>query len=337
MPVNLAKMKEKEEELKKQGGQFWTPKDGKNKIRIAPPQEGMDEFFAEGGFHYKVGPEEKSFPCPRLGQERPDCFLCNKTNDLDKGDEDDKAEAKEIRANKRYIIPIIDLMDKTEDGEVKGPIQFWLAGSTAFKQVISYFTDDQYGDISDPDTGYNLTVTKSGKGMKTEYEVRADKNESLWPKELDDLVEPDALPNPWDLLNYASNDDMESAYDGTGGGGSAKASEDKPARAGGRSRREAAADDGEAPAARGSRSSGTTSRSRPPRGEAPEFPDEGKPDPDGEPVEEPVEEPEAEPAPRHARGERASSEPAPRSTRRQSVAETKPEGTSRRLGRALRD
>lgn len=329
MPVNLAKMKEKEEELKKQGGQFWGPKDGKNKIRIAPPQEGMEEFFAEGGFHYKVGPEEKSFPCPRLGQERPDCFLCNKTTDLDKGDEDDKAEAKEIRANKRYIIPIIDLMDKDEDGKVKGPIQFWLAGSTAFKQVISYFTDDQYGDISDPDTGYNLTVSKSGKGMKTEYEVRADKNDSLWPPELDDLI--DDLPNPWDLLNYATNDEMESAYDGTGGGGSAKTSEEKPPR--GRARREAAADDGEAPAARGTRSSGTSSRSRPPRGEAPEFP-EAAPF-----VEDPAEEPEAEPepAPRHARGERASSEPAPRSTRRQSVAETKPEGTSRRLGRALRD
>lgn len=349
MPVDLNKMKAKEDELNRAGRQFWTPKDGKSRIRIAPPPEGFDEFYAEGGFHYRVGGDEKAFPCPKLGQERETCFLCEQAVALTKSDDpEDIEEGEDLKAGRKYIIPILDL-EHIDQG-----IQFWLCGFKAFKQIVSYFTDEQYGDITDPDEGYNVTVTKSGKGMKTDYEVRADKNPSVWPEECDDLL--DELADPWTILTFASDGEMEAAYNGLSKtkGGSTEDAADPP-----RGRRER-------------KSSGTTGRSRPTRGEAPEFdPDAAEPEDDAadDVVDEAAEEPEAEPAAapsgRRARRGAAAAEPEPeaepepaprqrsggrsaapaaaaparraRSDGREAptTRNARPESASRRLGRAL--
>lgn len=320
MGVNIDKMKQKEEELNRLGRKFWTPKDGKNRVRIVPPPEGIDEFYGEGGFHYHVGSgdSEKTFPCPRLGQEREDCWLCAKVAELEKGDDEDHEEAEEMRAGRKYIIPILDL-EHPELG-----IQFWLAGFRAFKATLTYFTDEQYGDISDPDTGYNLTVTKSGKGLKTEYEVRCDKNDSIWPKDFDSLLED--VVDPWSILTYATNSEMEAAYNGT-------VSTQKSS-----SGRNADKDDEDAKPTSRRASRGTSERSRPPRGEAPGFDDEEKKDAAAEPedgedateAEEPETEPAKEPVARH-RERRDTSSAAPTATRA-----ARPDSGSRRLGRELR-
>lgn len=309
MPVNIDKIRAKQEELERAGRKFWQPSAGKNKIRIAPPPPDLDEFYAEGGFHYHVGPDEKAFPCPRLGQERKDCWLCEKVAELDKGDDEEREEASELKAGKKYIIPLLDL-DHVELG-----IQFWLCGFKAFKQICAYFTDDQYGDISDPDAGTNLTVTKSGSGMKTDYMVQADKRESPWPDDAAECL--DELPDPWEVLNFPTNAEMEAAYLGSG----TKESSSRDSEGDGGSRRAAPA-------------RGTTARSRPPRGEAPALPEkaEGE-EPDVEEAE-PAEAEKAteEPAPRHSErsSRRGAEEPAPRATRGGT------ESTSRRLGRQLR-
>jgi len=159
---------------------FWSPDQGKNTVRILPPWTGEGEyaglFYREVWIHWGIPPgaEETTFivcterPVPS-GEGR--CYICSQVQEMfDSGDPADVGLAKDIKAKQRYICQIIDLDDPVnDDGSPK--IQVWSFGPQVFDQVLSLFSDPEFGDITDPDDGCNIVVERVGAGRKSKYKV----------------------------------------------------------------------------------------------------------------------------------------------------------------------
>jgi hypothetical protein len=192
---------------------FWKPKTGKNKVRIMPPwtEEGHNgyQWYRETWTHWNVGPEDEdrktSVVCPIKTPpgEISACPLCAYVDQLrESGDPANMEEAKALKAKMRIYTNIIDLKDPTwseddieqllADGtpEDKCPeagdpkIQVFAFGSMIFKDLLDYYTDDV--DLVDLDEGYDVNITKEGKGVNTKYRVRTAPKPSKAPVPDDD-------------------------------------------------------------------------------------------------------------------------------------------------------
>jgi hypothetical protein len=288
------------------GGNYWAVAEGRNRIRILPPwsEEAAEagRYFFETAFHYGIGPDDRTMPCPLAAGVRDTCFLCSLANSLKKSsDEDDQAEAKDLFPKRKYLMNIVDIAHPE-----KG-VQVWSAGVKAMRQVHYYVRDREYGDITDLEDGYDLIVEKTGSGINTEYFVKAAKRSSSFPSDelvqknplLADIDKEGALTDLATFLDYPSDAEMQSVYEGTGKATAKAAEEDEEE------------EEEEAPRRTSLRH---LARGRagaaPARGHGPRFPDEE------EPEEEPEEEEEQE-------------APAARPARRT-------ESASRRVSRALR-
>lgn len=303
--LNVDKADEVAQDLE-QGGNYWVPAEGRNRIRIMPPwaedAANAGRYFFETAFHYGIGPDERTMPCPLVAKVRETCYLCGLASSLKKSsDEDDQAEAKDLFPKRKYLLNVVDLAHPE-----KG-VQVWAAGVKAMRQVHYYVRDREYGDITDLDDGYDLIVEKTGSGLNTEYFVKAAKRSSAFPSEdlqdknplLADVGEEGNLTDLATFLDYASDAEMKATYEGTGKADSKAAAEEE----------EEEEEPRRAPSRRATR--GRDERA-PTRGRGPRFPDEEKEEPEEEEEEE---EEEKAPAARPAR---------------------RTESASRRVSRALR-
>lgn len=171
----LAALREKLENTDVGGSQqgWFSPKEGRNIIRIMPEVGDMDEyvFFQEVGKHYIPGANNKSLYCPEFttgGDE--ECPICEMVNQLYRGSEEDKKLASSLRVRKQYWMNVID-----RDNESAGP-QIFTPGQTIMRALIAYINDPEYGDMSDVDEGYDITIERKGSGMDTEYNVLPRRN-----------------------------------------------------------------------------------------------------------------------------------------------------------------
>lgn len=198
-------------ELEQFDRHYWKPKDGDNLIRIMPPWDpDGDVWYIRSAQHFNVGPGDKSFACARESDPAADCFLCDLARELAAtGDPADKEEADDMRAARRWLINVVDLR------AVDRGLQVWPAGINAWRELLSYFADDQWGvDIADPEVGYNVRVNKTGSGKyNTRYAVRVAKDPSVfpYPELLDDLH------NPAESVVFSDSDTMRAAYEGLSG------------------------------------------------------------------------------------------------------------------------
>ena len=179
MGLNLDKLRQKladtQEKMKGNGGggdfKFWSPKDGRNVIRILPPKPGTEDFYAEARVHYNVGPNKRMVTCGKTA--RSTCAVCEFVDELYKTkDKEDEKLAKAMRATSRYYFNVVDrsLEEKDEDF---GEVNVFGSGATIFTDILSIIVDPDYGDITDAKEGYDLIITKSGKGLNTEYKTNA--------------------------------------------------------------------------------------------------------------------------------------------------------------------
>lgn len=251
--VNTQAAAQQQHELEKGDRKYWTPSEGSNKIRIMPPPEGYDTYFFKAGFHYGIGPDNKMFACPKVGGARKNCFLCEESDRLQRSkDEEDVAEGKELRPTRKFLITVVDL-DKPQDG-----FQVWSPGVKAFQEVNYYFSDPEWGDVSDLESGFDFIVTRKGSGMNTQYSVKVARKPSdfieFLQKELkdysDDMFED--LPKLDEFVDYATDEAMEAEYLGVSSGAK-KSSEDDEGES--RSRRKSKDEDEEEDTGRGRRTS----------------------------------------------------------------------------------
>jgi hypothetical protein len=152
MGIDLDKMRSKLNEVKGKGGRnssFWRPQDGDQTIRIVPTADG--DPFKEFWFHYNLG-KNAGFLSPyrNFGEADPlNDFVRSLFNE--KTEESTKL-AKNLMARQRFFSPVI------VRGEESKGVRIWGYGKTVYEQLLNLVLNPEYGDITDPDAGTDLTI-----------------------------------------------------------------------------------------------------------------------------------------------------------------------------------
>ena len=157
MGINLDKMRAKLATLKGQGGDrdnFWRPEDGTQAIRIVPTPDG--DPFKEKWFHYNLG-NTPGFLCPKRNYN-DECSVCEFASQLwrdgvENNDDESKKLAKSLFVRPRFFSPVM------VRGEEDKGIRIWGYGKMAYESLLGLVLNPEYGDITDPETGTDLTMT----------------------------------------------------------------------------------------------------------------------------------------------------------------------------------
>lgn len=161
----LSKLQKLKEKLSKEGSSskgYFNAKEGANVIRILPDVGDMEYFYQVVGRHELA--DNKWAYCPNVTSdgELP-CPICEFENQLWKSG--DKDGAKKMRVSKKYWMNVID-----RSNEDAGPMVM-TAGITILQALANLINDPDYGELYDIKSGFDVTLTKKGKGMETRYEV----------------------------------------------------------------------------------------------------------------------------------------------------------------------
>lgn len=253
MAVDIAKIKAakeaneaKEAALSNRGGSIKRFSWGNRKevkLRFMPPwtNEGeySGQFWCEVAQHWGVSEDSKApILCPNKTplMEGGDCPICEFVDELRARKDDPEAQelAKDLRAKTAYLFTVIDRSDpeytakdvaewkqSRPDKEVpfepgSPKLQVYAAPFTVYNAIINVYING--GDIVDLESGRDVTVSKSGSGIKTKYNVVPSFTES--PAGFDGEQKLLDLPNTSFRTSYA---DMKKALDeGIAGDYSAK-------------------------------------------------------------------------------------------------------------------
>jgi len=178
--VDVDAMKKRYEDMKKRnrsgGGMwsFWKPDVGDTRFRLLPPETpGGTDFFLEVTRHFIKTPDGKShaIACNAIHAE-DDCYFCEMVEQLKEAG--DKNDAREMRAQTRCIAPIVLRQENGEDETA-----LWTFTVTTMGKITSYMFDAEYEGLTDPDEGFDLILSRTGKGRNdTRYDIRASRNRS---------------------------------------------------------------------------------------------------------------------------------------------------------------
>jgi len=155
MGIDLKKMRDKLNRLQNGGrggnrkSNFWRPSDGEQTIRIVPTADG--DPFKEYWFHYNLG-QNAGFLSPKrnFGEEDPlNDFVRSLYNE---GTEESIKMAKSLSARQRFFAPVI------VRGEENQGVRVWGFGKTVYEQLLNLVLNPEYGDITDPQEGTDLTL-----------------------------------------------------------------------------------------------------------------------------------------------------------------------------------
>ena len=180
----LARKKKLEE--KGSGNGLIFPKEGTLRMRIKSPGDdqelGMEvvQFYIPG-VGGVISPATFDEPCPFM----------EKYEELKQSkDEDDKELAKRLIPRRRYVIGgIIYKDDKGNGVDYEGQNRGVLIAGAVYHVIIYlYLDEDEAGVMTDPVTGYDIKITRSGSGkFDTTYSVRQCKPSKLDKKYRSDL------------------------------------------------------------------------------------------------------------------------------------------------------
>lgn len=196
-------------------------KQGKNVRRILWPKGDSDSFYSEGFLHFNLGEAGNTVvTCPKTFGSKERCPICEYVEELQKSkNKEDAKLASKLKATRKIYVNTISRDDDEETPKVL-PI-----GVTVLKGLLEAICDPDYGDITDPDEGRDVTITRKGEGMKTEYSVLIKPKASIVSDELsaseieDEMTDLDSLfvkksyEELQDILNGESLDDDDDEED----------------------------------------------------------------------------------------------------------------------------
>lgn len=169
------KMMQRNKKLKSKEGGFSMifPKEGTLRMRLmdqGPDEEiGLEiiQFYLGGDLGAIISPASFDEPCPFMEKYKE-----LKASD----DEDDNELANKLIPRRRYILGCT--LYKDEKGKEVDPDNICkpiLVPRTVYQDITDlYLDEDDWGDMTDPETGYDIKITRSGSGkMDTNYTVTA--------------------------------------------------------------------------------------------------------------------------------------------------------------------
>lgn len=190
MATALEKIQEKLRQLKAGKKSNFAPEDGENIIRILKPLDKDTEFYKSVMVHFGLGPEHTAFGvCSGLK-----CPACKKAAKLLASSSEKKNRRGErIAASEKAVMWVYD-----QKANLKRA-QTFLTTTGVLKQLLGHYIDSEVGDFTDPKTGFDIRIIKTGKKMKTRYEVKVARKPSrfkLWRrvkrtmKPMDEIYKP---------------------------------------------------------------------------------------------------------------------------------------------------
>lgn len=151
--MNLDKIKQKLQNLesaKGGGGKHkWTPTVGTHVVRMVPYLHNKEWPFQELFFYYKL---KKGTVLSPITFDKPDPVQEFVEQLKSTGDKEDWKTAVNIQAKSRIYIPVL-VRGKEEEG-----VKFWGFGKQIYQELLKVIDDPDYGDISHPKTGRDITI-----------------------------------------------------------------------------------------------------------------------------------------------------------------------------------
>ena len=181
MAIDLDALRRKHEALNNPGGttnnnsdfleKFYQIPEGSNTVRILPWKDEDREFYAETKIHRVPGPDGnvKNYHCRKVHGEP--CPLCDLYYGLWKtGSKEDENLARQIKPRARYYMNILD----RETGNIK----ILSVGIILFKKIVAAILDEDFGDITNPETGHDFKIVKEMDGQWPKYDQSAPRPKS---------------------------------------------------------------------------------------------------------------------------------------------------------------
>lgn len=179
------RLKKKQAELKAKGSQgniYFLKADSTVRIRIL--SMGEEEEFIKEIVQYYLGSEIKGVISPSTFGEP--CAITEGYEELkNSNDEDDINLATSFSPRNRYLAFCIFYKDdKGKEVDTELSPRFILLSSSTYQDILElYLDEEEWGDMTDPDEGYDIKIKRTGSGkMDTEYSVNPCKPSRL-PKQ----------------------------------------------------------------------------------------------------------------------------------------------------------
>lgn len=155
MSVDLEAIRKKIQQLSGQrrtsSVQLWKPQLGEFKVRLLPWKNAPEgQPFMERWFYY-LGEQRGILAPNQFNKPDPINDLIRKL--YSSGSPDDRVMAKTLQPKMRAYAPLI------VRGEEDKGVQVWSFGKLVYNRLLSFFLDEDYGDILDPKEGFDLKVT----------------------------------------------------------------------------------------------------------------------------------------------------------------------------------
>lgn len=157
MAIDLEAIKRKLDQLNKSTSNegssttdhIWKPSVGSNKVRIVPYVHDKSNPFLEVYSYFGLAryiltsPVTYGDPCP----------IAEFSQKLKRsGNDEDYALSKKLEPKLRVYLPVL------VRGEEDKGVKFWGFGTQVYTQILTIMSEPDYGDISDPKTGRDITI-----------------------------------------------------------------------------------------------------------------------------------------------------------------------------------
>tara|TARA_Y100000592_G_scaffold100924_1_gene183763 strand:- start:10096 stop:10860 length:765 start_codon:yes stop_codon:yes gene_type:complete len=216
MSINMELMRKKLQQLRGEDDAdsiFFKPPDGESQIRIVPAADG--DPLKEMHFHYNIPDRKGGVLCPKRNfGER--CSICDFASSLWKegvanNDEESKKLAKSLFVRQRYFSPVV-VRGQEEEG-----IKVYGYGKRAYELLLGYILDPEYGDITDPHEGTDISLvytprTAPGTFPQTSLKMRRNTSTLLEDTEAIPALL-DRMPNFDGLFERLSSEQVDAILD----------------------------------------------------------------------------------------------------------------------------
>jgi hypothetical protein len=147
---------------------LWKPEEGKNVVRIVPYIHQKEYPFIEAYFHWGIAKKRTLVSPVTTGDADPIVEFADKLRS--QGDKESIELSKKLYPKMRTYVPVV-VRGKEHEG-----VKFWGFGKTVYEELLKIIADPDYGDITDPSNGRDITVDfEKGK-------VPTDNKTSVRPK-----------------------------------------------------------------------------------------------------------------------------------------------------------
>ena len=208
MAIDLAAIRKKLNQLSGQNSKknvMWRPEENsETTIRLMAYPDNDGQPFKELMFYYNIG-NNPGLLAPYQFQ-KPDPIQELITKLRDEGSKDTYEMAKKLYPKMRCYAPVI------VRGEEEKGVRLWAFGKQVYQSLLNYMLDEDYGDITDPETGRDIRITCSkapGKQYAT-TEVRPRGKDSPLAEDSSQAKDwLDNVPDVNDLFELKSYDELE--------------------------------------------------------------------------------------------------------------------------------